>query len=49
MIVKDDEIILKNGRKAVVRPLGRRAINEMIEFDSKIIHESDYIIFDDYS
>ena len=49
MLVKDDEIILKNGRKAVVRPLGRRDINEMIEFDSKIIHESDYIIFDDYS
>ena len=38
MIVKDDEIVLKDGRKAVVRSLGRRDINEMIEFDSKIIH-----------
>lgn len=49
MIVKEQEIILKDGRKAIVRSLGSKDLKEMEVFDSIVIHESDYIIFDDYS
>lgn len=48
MLAKDENIVI-NDKNIVIRCIGENDIDTMTVFDNTIIHESNYIVFDDYS